>query len=45
MIARGYRIVYRVGDAAVEILSVFEGHRLLRSALGDSGGVLGEEKR
>jgi len=45
VITRGYRIVYRVEDAAVEILSVFEGHRLLRSALGDSGGVRGEEEK
>ncbi len=38
VIVRGYRIVYLVGDASVEILSVFEGHRLLRSALSESAG-------
>ena len=36
VIVRGYRIVYRVGEEVVEILTVFEGHRLLRSALGGS---------
>jgi len=34
VIVRGYRIVYRVGREVVEVLAVFEGHRLLRSALG-----------
>lgn len=36
VIVRGYRIVYRVGENAVDILTIFEGHRLLRSALGSS---------
>ena len=39
VIVRGYRIVYRVGEEVVEILTVFEGHRLLRSALGGSRAV------
>ena len=30
LIYRGYRIVYRLNDDRVEILTVFEGHRLLR---------------
>ena len=30
LIARKYRIIYRVSDKRVEILTVFEGHRLLR---------------
>ena len=30
LIFRGYRIVYRVTGDALEILTVFEGHRLLR---------------
>jgi mRNA-degrading endonuclease RelE of RelBE toxin-antitoxin system len=34
VIIRGYRIVYRVGDETVEVLTVFESHRLLQSALG-----------
>jgi toxin ParE1/3/4 len=29
----GYRIVYRVKGSTVEILTVFEGHQLLRNAL------------
>lgn len=37
MIVRGYRIVYRVTGDAIEVLTVFEGHRLLRSALGGPG--------
>jgi plasmid stabilization system protein ParE len=36
VIVRGYRIVYRVSEDLVEVLAVFEGHRLLRSALGGS---------
>ena len=35
LINRGYRIVYRWRGDALEILSVFEGHRLLR--LDESG--------
>lgn len=35
LIYRGYRIVYRLNDDRIEILTVFEGHRLLR--LNDSG--------
>lgn len=35
LIYRGYRIVYRLNGDRVEILTVFEGHRLLR--LNDSG--------
>jgi len=30
LIYRGYRIVYRLNDDRIEILTVFEGHRLLR---------------
>ena len=30
---RSYRIVYRVGEEAVDVLTVFEGHRLLRKEL------------
>jgi toxin ParE1/3/4 len=30
LIYRGYRIVYRLNGDHIEILSVFEGHRLLR---------------
>ena len=30
LIYRGYRIVYRLKEDAPEILTVFEGHRLLR---------------
>jgi len=30
LIFRRYRIVYRVTENSIEILSVFEGHRLLR---------------
>lgn len=30
LIYRGYRIVYRLNGAGIEILTVFEGHRLLR---------------
>lgn len=30
LIFRGYRIVYRFNDDRIEILTVFEGHRLLR---------------
>ncbi len=30
LIFRGYRIVYRLKGNALEILTVFEGHRLLR---------------
>ena len=37
VIVRSYRIVYRVGKGVVEVLTVFESHRLLRSALGDPG--------
>ncbi|MEZ4470201.1 MAG: type II toxin-antitoxin system RelE/ParE family toxin [bacterium] len=29
-IVRGYRILYEVGEDTVDILTVFEGHRLLR---------------
>jgi len=35
LIYRGYRIVYRFKGNALEILTVFEGHRLLR--LNESG--------
>jgi len=35
LIFRGYRIVYRLNGDRVEILTVFEGHRLLR--LNESG--------
>lgn len=35
LIYRGYRIVYRLNGDRIEILSVFEGHRLLR--LNESG--------
>lgn len=30
LIYRGYRIVYRLSDGLIEILTVFEGHRLSR---------------
>ena len=30
---RSYRIVYRVGEDAVDVLTVFEGHRLLPKGL------------
>jgi len=30
IIARKYRIVYRINENEIEILTVFEGHRLLR---------------
>jgi addiction module RelE/StbE family toxin len=33
VVLRGYRIVYRVADDAIEVLTVFESHRLLKSAL------------
>ncbi len=36
LIYRGYRIVYRIKGEILEILTVFEGHRLLR--LDESGG-------
>lgn len=36
LIFRGYRIVYRLNDDRIEILTVFEGHRLLR--LDESAG-------
>ena len=32
VLLRNYRIVYRVGDVAIEVLTVFEGHRLFRAA-------------
>lgn len=35
LIYRGYRIVYRLNGDRMEVLTVFEGHRLLR--LKDSG--------
>ncbi|MBW6512449.1 MAG: type II toxin-antitoxin system RelE/ParE family toxin [Desulfuromonadaceae bacterium] len=35
LIYRGYRIVYRLNGDRIEILTVFEGHRLLR--LSESG--------
>ncbi len=35
LIYRGYRIVYRLNRDRIEILTVFEGHRLLR--LNESG--------
>ncbi len=35
LIYRGYRIVYRLKSDQIEILTVFEGHRLLR--LNESG--------
>jgi toxin ParE1/3/4 len=37
VIVRGYRIVYGVSENLVEVLAVFESHRLLGSALGGSG--------
>jgi len=30
LIYRGYRVVYRLNEDRIEILTVFEGHRLLR---------------
>lgn len=33
VLLRGYRIVYLVADEAVEVLTVFESHRRLESAL------------
>jgi plasmid stabilization system protein ParE len=41
VILRGYRIVYRVRGSAVEILTVFESHRLLGSALRDPADPAG----
>jgi plasmid stabilization system protein ParE len=35
LIYRGYRIVYRLNGDLIEVLTVFEGHRLLR--LNESG--------
>ena len=35
LIYRGYRIVYRMSGNRIEVLTVFEGHRLLR--LNESG--------
>lgn len=35
LIYRGYRVVYRLNGDLIEILTVFEGHRLLR--LNESG--------
>jgi toxin ParE1/3/4 len=35
VIKRGYRVVYQVSDAEVEILAVLEGHRLLRADMLD----------
>lgn len=35
LIYRGYRIVYRLSNDRIDILTVFEGHRLLR--LNESG--------
>lgn len=35
LIYRGYRVVYRLNDDRIDILTVFEGHRLLR--LNESG--------
>ena len=35
LIYRGYRIVYRLKEDALEILTVFEGHRLLRFSKSD----------
>jgi plasmid stabilization system protein ParE len=35
LIYRGYRIVYRLNGGRIEVLTVFEGHRLLR--LNESG--------
>lgn len=40
LIYRGYRIVYRVKEDVLEILTVFEGHRLLRLSLEDQGAAL-----
>ena len=42
VILRGYRIVYCVGGEAIEVLTVFESHRLLRSALGAPGSTTQE---
>lgn len=30
LIVKGYRVIYEVTDEAIEILTIFEGHRLLR---------------
>ncbi len=30
VLVRGYRIIYRVSEDAIDILTIFEGHRLLR---------------
>jgi plasmid stabilization system protein ParE len=35
LIYRGYRIVYRLKEDVLEILTVFEGHRLLRLSKSD----------
>lgn len=36
LLRRAYRIVYRVGENAIEILTIFEGHRLFPpDAVGD----------
>ncbi len=40
LIERGYRIVYRVRADLVEVLTVFEGHRLLSEQDLDDSGVL-----
>jgi plasmid stabilization system protein ParE len=42
VVVGGYRIVYRVGEGAVEVVTVFESHRLLASALAATGAPPGE---
>jgi toxin ParE1/3/4 len=40
LIYRRYRIVYRFKGDVLEILTVFEGHRLLRLSAEDKGSAL-----
>ncbi|EPX63753.1 hypothetical protein D187_006162 [Cystobacter fuscus DSM 2262] len=38
VLLRSYRIVYRVGRGGIEVLTVFEGHRLLpKGAIPEEG--------
>jgi len=40
VLRRTYRIVYRVGDEGIEVLTIFEGHRLFpRDAMPESEDV------
>lgn len=32
LIIKGYRLVYRIGKGRIDILTVFEGHRLIRKS-------------